>query len=42
MNKSMFAVLLTLAGVASAGSVFAAGKPSVGVAEFKNESGAGW
>src|ERR1035437_9634559 len=42
MNKSMFAVRLTLAGVASAGSVFAAGKPSVGVAEFKNESGAGW
>jgi curli biogenesis system outer membrane secretion channel CsgG len=41
MNKSMVAVLL-LAGLAGAGSAFAAGKPSVGVAEFKNESGAGW
>jgi curli biogenesis system outer membrane secretion channel CsgG len=42
MSKTMFAVLLALAGTAAAGSAFAAGKPSVGVAEFKNESGAGW
>lgn len=42
MNKSMVAVLLTLAGIAGAGSVFAASKPAIGVAEFKNESGAGW
>jgi len=42
MSKTMFAVLLALAGTAAAGSAFAAGKPSVGVAEFKNESAAGW
>ncbi|GAA0706775.1 CsgG/HfaB family protein [Dokdonella soli] len=42
MNKSMFAVLLALAGIAGSGCAFAAGKPSVGVAEFKNESAAGW
>lgn len=42
MSKSMYAVMLALAGMASAGSVYAAAKPSIGVAEFKNESGAGW
>lgn len=42
MSKTMWAVLLVLGGVAGAGSVMAAGKPSLGVAEFKNESGAGW
>ncbi len=42
MNKTIFAAVLALAGLVGAGSAFAAGKPSVGVAEFKNESGAGW
>ena len=42
MSKSMYAIVLALAGIATAGSVFAAGKPSIGVAEFKNESGAAW
>ena len=42
MNKTMCAIVLVLAGSVGAGSALAAGKPSVGVAEFKNESGAGW
>lgn len=42
MKKSFLAVALVVAGFVGAGSAFAAGKPSVGVAEFKNESGAGW
>lgn len=42
MNKTIFAIVLTLVGMAGVGSVLAAGKPSVGVAEFKNESGAAW
>ena len=43
MRKSCFAFLLVLAGVAGTGSAFAASsKPAIGVAEFKNESGAGW
>ncbi len=42
MSKSMYAIVLALAGMATAGSVFAAAKPSIGVAEFKNESGAAW
>jgi curli biogenesis system outer membrane secretion channel CsgG len=42
MNKSMVAALLTLAGITGASSAFAAGRPAIGVAEFKNESGAGW
>jgi curli biogenesis system outer membrane secretion channel CsgG len=42
MKKSFCAVLLALAGVVGAGSAFAAGKPAIGVAEFKNESGAAW
>jgi curli biogenesis system outer membrane secretion channel CsgG len=42
MSKTMFAVLLALAGTAASGGAFAAGKPAVGVAEFKNESGAAW
>ncbi|MGH8173760.1 MAG: CsgG/HfaB family protein, partial [Rhodanobacteraceae bacterium] len=40
MKKSMFALLL-VAGF-SANALAAGGKPSVGVAEFKNESAAGW
>jgi curli biogenesis system outer membrane secretion channel CsgG len=42
MKKSIFAVALAVAGLVCAGSAFAAGKPAVGVAEFKNESAAGW
>lgn len=42
MKKSMFAVMLALAGVAASSGALAAGKPAVGVAEFKNESGAAW
>lgn len=42
MNKTMYALALALAGAMAAGSALAAGKPSIGVAEFKNESGAGW
>ncbi|MGN6519368.1 MAG: CsgG/HfaB family protein [Dokdonella sp.] len=42
MSKSFCAVLLSLAGVFAGGAAFAANKPAIGVAEFKNESGAGW
>ncbi|HEY0178876.1 MAG TPA: CsgG/HfaB family protein [Dokdonella sp.] len=42
MSKSIFAILFAAAGIAGVGSVHAAGKPAVGVAEFKNESAAGW
>lgn len=42
MKKSFLAAVLTLAGVVGAGTAFAADKPAVGVAEFKNESGAAW
>ena len=42
MKKSFFATALAVAGLVCAGSAFAAGKPAVGVAEFKNESAAGW
>ncbi|UXI70001.1 CsgG/HfaB family protein [Tahibacter amnicola] len=44
MKKLMFGVALALAGAVTASPVFAAGggKPAVGVAEFKNESGAAW
>ena len=44
MKKSVLAVSLMLAGLVGAGSAFAAGdgRPTVGVAEFKNESAAGW
>ena len=45
MNKLMIAAVLTVACLCSATSALAqrgANKPSVGVAEFKNESGAGW
>ena len=41
MKKSFLAVLLTVAGMAASGVAFAE-KPAIGVAEFKNESGAGW
>lgn len=43
MSKRVFGVALALAGVFGAGVAMAqGGKPSIGVAEFKNESGAGW
>ena len=41
MNK-LWGVALALAGVMGADVASAAGKPTIGVAEFKNESGAGW
>ena len=42
MKKSFLAAVLTLAGMVGAGAAFAADKPAIGVAEFKNESGAAW
>lgn len=43
MKRFFVVASLVLVGLVYAGSVFAASdKPSVGVAEFKNESGAGW
>jgi curli biogenesis system outer membrane secretion channel CsgG len=43
MNKLVAAIVLGIAGVAGAGSALAAGnRPSVGVTEFRNESGAAW
>lgn len=41
MKKSYLAVALAVAGFAASTSAFAE-KPSIGVAEFKNESSAGW
>jgi curli biogenesis system outer membrane secretion channel CsgG len=41
MNK-LWGVALALAGLMGADVASAQGKPSIGVAEFKNESGAGW
>ncbi|HEX7915163.1 CsgG/HfaB family protein [Rudaea sp.] len=44
MKKYVMAAAIALACVAGGGSAFAAGdgRPAIGVAEFKNESGAGW
>jgi len=42
MNKRVLGVALALAGVFGADAALAQGKPTVGVAEFKNESGAAW
>ena len=43
MKKLVVATALALAGLGMAGLAMAqGGKPSVGVAEFKNESGAAW
>ena len=44
MRKYVVGVALALTSLAGAGSAFAAGdhRPAVGVAEFKNESAAGW
>ena len=41
MNK-LWGVALALAGLMGADAASAQGKPSIGVAEFKNETGAGW
>jgi curli biogenesis system outer membrane secretion channel CsgG len=42
MSKFVLSIALALGGVLVAGSAVAATKPVIGVAEFKNESGAGW
>lgn len=43
MKKVILGVALALGGIGLAGGALAqGGKPSIGVAEFKNESGAGW
>jgi curli biogenesis system outer membrane secretion channel CsgG len=42
MNKRVLGMALAVAGVLGAGGAFAQGKPTLGVAEFKNESGAAW
>ena len=42
MNKRLLGAALALAAVFGGNVAFAQGKPSIGVAEFKNESGAGW
>jgi curli biogenesis system outer membrane secretion channel CsgG len=42
MSKFVLSIALALGGVLVAGSAMAATKPVIGVAEFKNESGAGW
>ncbi len=44
MKKGMMAIAMMFTGLVGTGSAFAAGdgRPSIGVAEFKNESGAGW
>jgi curli biogenesis system outer membrane secretion channel CsgG len=41
MNK-LWGVALAVAGLMGADAASAQGKPTIGVAEFKNESGAGW
>jgi curli biogenesis system outer membrane secretion channel CsgG len=41
MKKSILATLVVV-GFACVGSAWAAARPSIGVAEFKNESAAGW
>ncbi|MFT3791581.1 MAG: CsgG/HfaB family protein [Rudaea sp.] len=44
MKKLVLTVAMALTGLTGAGGAFAAndGRPAIGVAEFKNESGAGW
>lgn len=42
MNKSFCVAVFALGSLFAAGAACAAGKPAVGVAEFKNETGAGW
>ncbi len=42
MNKPLCVAIFTLGTLLVAGSAAAASKPTIGVAEFKNESGAGW
>ncbi|MCK9538251.1 CsgG/HfaB family protein [Dokdonella sp.] len=42
MKKTMCVLALVGAGILGSSTVLAASKPTIGVAEFKNESGAGW
>lgn len=42
MNKSFYVAALALTSLFVAGVACAAERPAIGVAEFKNESGAGW
>src|SRR5262249_61639574 len=42
MKKLFLCAALAFAGVAATGSAFAAGQPTIGVAEFTNQSGAAW
>lgn len=42
MNKKALVLVCALSATIFAGAAMAAGKPSIGVAEFKNESGAAW
>ena len=44
MKKLMMCIVIALVGAAATGSAFAAGdgRPSIGVAEFKNETAAAW
>src|SRR5215813_4577923 len=42
MKKLLLGAAIALASVAASGSVFAAGGPTLGVAEFTNQSGAAW
>jgi curli biogenesis system outer membrane secretion channel CsgG len=42
MNKSIFVALGLVAGIVVAGSASAAGGPAIGVAEFTNQTSAGW
>lgn len=41
MKKSLLAIAVTISGLVASASAFAE-KPAIGVAEFKNESAAGW
>ena len=42
MKKLFLSAAIALAGIAAAGSACAAGGPTIGVAEFTNQSGAAW
>jgi curli biogenesis system outer membrane secretion channel CsgG len=42
MNKRLLGVALALTGALGANLALAQGKPTIGVAEFRNESGAAW
>lgn len=42
MNKRLVGALIALGGLAAMGNVLADNRPTIGVAEFRNDSGAGW